>query len=236
MTCTQYKNDSFFKFHNKMRFTIYFFGLLAVSAAGVAPSLSIELNKYEIKLRKYQNMTNIDEATFQAIWNKSFKKRKLNSFRQTRTRPTFPTNITDLVGTAGGSTPEHNPITRQSNLKMARYSMATAISYNHSPVRWDTEEFNLGIIYNNGVITIDEPGYYRITSACYMDDNRDKEISLQTIINDKAFVRTWSMYASPGSSYAIKYLEMFDTIFFRKDGTDRMKMGSLANYFTIEKL
>ena len=64
-----------------MRFTIYFFGLLAVSAAGVAPSSSIELNKYEIKLRKYQNMTNIDEATFQAIWNKSFKKRKLNSFR-----------------------------------------------------------------------------------------------------------------------------------------------------------
>ena len=51
--------------------------------------------------------------------------------------------------------------------KMARYSMAEPIADVHSPIHWDNEEFNLGIIYNNGVITIDQPGYYRITAAVF---------------------------------------------------------------------
>ena len=41
-----------------------------------------------------------------------------------------------------------------------------------SPVRWNKKEFNIGIIYNNGIITIDESGYYRggtssSTRSCY---------------------------------------------------------------------
>ena len=114
--------------------------------------------------------------------------------------------------------------------------MAAAISGVQTPVHWDTEEFNLGVIYRNGIITIDEPGYYRITSACYMDDNRDKWIGLKTIVNGVQFTRSWSSYASPGLSYGIKYLDMFDTIQFHKDCNDRMKYGTAMNYFTIEKL
>ena len=114
--------------------------------------------------------------------------------------------------------------------------MAEPIADVHSPIHWDNEEFNLGIIYNNGVITIDQPGYYRITAACYMDDARDAGIGIQTLVNGVPFIRTWSTWASPGFSYGIKHLSMFDTIFFKKDRSDRMKFGTEMNYFTIEKV
>ena len=120
--------------------------------------------------------------------------------------------------------------------KMARYSMAEPISGEQSPVHWDKEEFNLGIIYNNGVITIDQPGFYRITAACYFDDNRDRYIGLQTLVNGVPFIRTWSSFASPGFSQGIKHLSMFDTIFFKKFTSERMKYGIEMNYFMIEKV
>ena len=120
--------------------------------------------------------------------------------------------------------------------KMAPYSMTEAISGEHSPVRWDKEEFNFGIIYNNAVITIDEPGFYRITPACYMDDARDAGIGIQTLVNGIPFIPTWSTWASPGFSYGIKHLTMFDTIFSKKDRPDRTKFGTEMNYFRIEKV
>ena len=54
---------------------LYLAGLIAIAtAATLSPS---ELNEYEAKLKKYQNMTNIDENTFQDIWRKGLEKRKI---------------------------------------------------------------------------------------------------------------------------------------------------------------
>ena len=41
--------------------------VIVVTASDVSLSPS-EIKKYEAKLRKYQNMTNIDEFTFNRIW------------------------------------------------------------------------------------------------------------------------------------------------------------------------
>ena len=60
------------KLHQKMKFLFFFAGLIAIiNAESLSQS---ELTKYEAKLRKYQNMTNIDENTFQEIWTSSLKK------------------------------------------------------------------------------------------------------------------------------------------------------------------
>ena len=56
-------------------------GLVTVVTAcshSISPS---ELTKYEAKLRAYQNMTNINETTFQEIWTSSVKNCK-NLFLQ----------------------------------------------------------------------------------------------------------------------------------------------------------
>ena len=58
----------------EMKFLSCFAGLIAITST---ESLSqSELTKYEVKLRNYQNMTNIDENTFQEIWTSSLKKCK----------------------------------------------------------------------------------------------------------------------------------------------------------------
>ena len=45
----------------------------------------------------------------------------------------------------------------------------TTVVTTSTPVKWNRKEFNLGIVYNNGIITIDEPGYYRSdTKNIYM--------------------------------------------------------------------
>ena len=119
--------------------------------------------------------------------------------------------------------------------KMARYSMSSRLTGSHTPVHWDTEEFNLGIIYNNGVITIDEPGYYRVTAACYLD-TKDRFVGIETFVNGVQFIKTWSTWASPGFSAGIKHLDMFDTIFFKKHASDEMSQGKGMNYFMIEKI
>ena len=51
--------------NQKMIFLFYFAGLVASRSLSLSSS---QLLKYETKLRKYQNLTNIDEATFQEIW------------------------------------------------------------------------------------------------------------------------------------------------------------------------
>ena len=68
-------NSSFIE----MEFLSCFAGLIAITST---ESLSqSELTKYEVKLRNYQNMTNIDENTFQEIWTSSLKKCKNLIFR-----------------------------------------------------------------------------------------------------------------------------------------------------------
>ena len=91
-------------------------------------------------------------------------------------------------------------LVRSNEPKMARYSMAARITTS-SPVRWDKKEFNLGIIYNNGIITIDEPGYYRITAAVYTNidgSNGGKWINLFTYVNGSKKLTTKATSASPG--------------------------------------
>ena len=71
-------------------------------------------------------------------------------------------------------------MTRQQELIMARYSMTTSITGDHTPINWSTREINLGITYHNGIITITEPGYYKITAACYSKDRDPNYISCET--------------------------------------------------------
>ena len=89
---------------------------------------------------------------------------------------------------------------------MARYSMTTAVT-DASPVRWNRKEFNIGIVYNNGIITIDEPGYYRITAAIYMNAGGSKSgqwINLFTMINGSTKFTTKAAWASPGLRLGFK--------------------------------
>lgn len=69
-----------------------------------------------------------------------------------------------------------------------------------SPVKWDTKEFNLGFIYNNGIITIDEPGYYRITAAVYQNSGgfNGEWINLFTHVNGSKKLTTKASCAAPG--------------------------------------
>ena len=63
-----------FKVSVKMKFLFYLAGLTTIVTA---KSFSQnELAKYETKLRNYQNMTNIDEDSFQEIWTKGLENRK----------------------------------------------------------------------------------------------------------------------------------------------------------------
>ena len=74
--------DSYFT--KNMISLLYVAGLLAIATA--APLSPSELNEYETKLRKYQNMTNIDENAFQEIWRKGLNKRKISSCRNIHVR------------------------------------------------------------------------------------------------------------------------------------------------------
>ena len=102
--------------------------------------------------------------------------------------------------------------------------------------RWDTIEFNHGIIYNGGFITIDEPGYYRVQTTC-LTGSSDSGIGCHLMINGKTRLINYSRWSATGTAYGIFYLELFDTVYVSKDWNSRkMEKGSAANYFTIEKL
>ena len=60
-----------------MIFLFHFVGLIAAHKLSISSS---QLTNYEKKLRKYQNMTNIDEATFQEIWTAGLKSCKFSLF------------------------------------------------------------------------------------------------------------------------------------------------------------
>ena len=58
--------------------SFYFVGLIAAGSLSLSAN---ELNMYETKLRNYQNLTNIDEATFQEIWKTGSKNSKWLSMK-----------------------------------------------------------------------------------------------------------------------------------------------------------
>ena len=126
-------------------------------------------------------------------------------------------------------------MTRQQGLTMARYSMTASISGTHTPIRWNTREFNFGITYNNGIITITEPGYYKITAACYCIERDPNFADFRTVVNGNDYLQTNSTWGSPGFMYGIIRLDVFDTVYFRKLNS-AFQGGKYKNYFTIEKL
>ena len=114
--------------------------------------------------------------------------------------------------------------------------MTTSISGDHTPIRWDTKEFNFGIVYNNGIITITEPGYYRITATGYCWDKMPSYCSLATYVNGNQYLVTTSTWAAPGFMHGIIRLDVFDTVYFSKHKPPALQNGKRMNYFTIEKL
>ena len=116
---------------------------------------------------------------------------------------------------------------------MARYSTDLQMSGDHSHMAWNNEEFNFGVIYHNGIISIDEPGFYRISASVF--SGISSTINLRTFINNEIYISTHSR-TSPGFSYGFIYLELFDTIHFEKTGSSDLSGGFEQNYFTIEKI
>ena len=105
-----------------------------------------------------------------------------------------------------------------------------------NPIRWDTTEFNHGIIYNGGFITIDEPGYYRVQTTCYTG-SKDSGVGCHLMVNDKELLRNYSTWSATGTAYGIFYFELFDTVYVGKTwDSNQFAYGAEANYFTIEKL
>ena len=119
---------------------------------------------------------------------------------------------------------------------MARYSMNAELGGSVSPINWDTKEFNLGIVYSGGFITIDDPGYYRVQTSCY-NDSRDSGAECPFMINGKTILKSYTRYSATSTSYGIFYLNLFDTVYVAKGwSSQKLKWGTTANYFTIEKL
>ena len=124
----------------------------------------------------------------------------------------------------------------QQGLTMARYSMASLISGDQIPLRWDTREFNLGITYNNGIITITEPGYYKIIATCYCWDKHPNFCAFDTVVNGNKYLYTYSTWTVQGFMHGIIRLDVFDTVYFSKFQPGALRGGKYQNYFTIEKL
>ena len=122
---------------------------------------------------------------------------------------------------------------------MARYSTPPEIKGYSAAIQWKTREFNLGITYNNGIIAITEPGYYRIIANCYCIDKHPAWIGFRTNVNGSRYLDTNTTWSSPGFMHGIIYLDVFDTIYFSANnygGAKGFQGGKNKNYFTIEKL
>ena len=113
--------------------------------------------------------------------------------------------------------------------------MDSPIAGDYSHIIWDTQEFNIGIVYHSGIITIDEAGLYRITTSIFANGDGDWKAKLNTYVNNKIYLTTVSTKA-PGFSHGIIYLDVFDTVHFEKIGGPRLVDGTQQNYFTIEKI
>ena len=75
----QYKSHQKLPSHSeKMFFRLFLVELVAVTTASSVSLSPSELENYEMKLREYQNMTNIDEFTFNRIWTTGLSNSKSN--------------------------------------------------------------------------------------------------------------------------------------------------------------
>merc|ERR1712131_524215 len=142
---------------------------------------------FDEKLRLYQNMTGIDEATFNEIWEAGI------------------TNVQNYLFEA-----ETNPqgiVTRHgsSQLIMARYGLSTVPTTILSPVIFNHRYFNLGMRYNNGIFIIDYPGYYRIDikSYCHEGKTDNKFVGFYLMINSKRELEQFSRWAAPSQASGI---------------------------------
>ena len=105
-----------------------------------------------------------------------------------------------------------------------------------SPIVWDTKEFNLGMIYNGGFITIDEPGYYRVQISCY-NGSKESGVGCHLMVNSKLILINFSRFSAIGTASGIFNFDLFDTVYFNKSWNElKFEYGSSANYFSIEKL
>ena len=231
----QYKSLPELSYHSeKMTFRLFFAGLVAVATVGSVSLSPSEIESYEMKLREYQNMTNIDEFTFNRIWTTGLSNSKSNEIFKVWSVEYFYDEVQFAKSTLVGI--DESSMARQQGLTMARYSMTTSISGDHIPIRWNTREFNFGITYNNGIITITHPGYYRITGTCYSINQLPDYIECKTYVNGALYLDTTSTRAAPGFMHGIIRLDVFDTIYFSKHRSPAFPGGKYKNYFTIEKL
>ena len=114
--------------------------------------------------------------------------------------------------------------------------MKAALGGSVTPIVWDTTEFNHGITYNGGFITIDEPGYYRVQTTWYTGA-KGSGIGCHLMVNGEIRLVNYSTWSATGTAYGIFYFELFDKVHFKKDwNSEKFTYGAAANYFTIEKL
>ena len=114
--------------------------------------------------------------------------------------------------------------------------MRAELGGNVSPIIWDTTEFNHGIIYNGGFITIDEPGYYRVQTSCY-NGSHDSGVGCHLMVNSKRLLVNYSRFSAVGTASGIFNFDLFDTVYVNKSWNElKLEKGSAANYFSIEKL
>ena len=114
--------------------------------------------------------------------------------------------------------------------------MKAALGGEVTPIVWDTTEFNHGIIYNGGFITIDEPGYYRVQTSCYSGSHYSG-VSCNFFVNAKVRLRNYSRFSAIGVASGIFNFDLFDTLYVEKGWNSlNFEKGSEANYFSIEKL
>ena len=71
-------SQNFLIIQKKNDFSTFLVGLVAVTKAGIVSLSPSELGSYEMKLREYQNMTDIDEITFNRIWTTGLSNSKSN--------------------------------------------------------------------------------------------------------------------------------------------------------------
>ena len=136
--------------------------LLSLLNATIALNLTPrDLAKYDEKLTLYQNMTGINERTFNEIWEMGISNRKFLRFY---TRPLIFSLVQYYVPYENS-----NRFSRQEYTEptMARYGLTTEETAPTSPVIFDHEFFNHQMRYNNGIFIIDNPGYYRIDMKSY---------------------------------------------------------------------
>ena len=89
-----------------------------------------------------------------------------------------------------------------SQLIMARYGLSTVPTTSPSPVIFNHRYFNLGMRYNNGIVIIDYPGYYRIDikSYCYEGKTDSKFVGFYLMINSKRQLHQYSRWAAPSQA------------------------------------